>query len=119
MARGQRSAGVGELGMYARVLQEPGRSRFLHLRDGGAGTALEKSPGPTPVASMGVGSERERGARVEPPSEGNEARRGDEKSEPLNSTDEAGELIPEDPVEGSRRSVYGASGGKDDTDIGP
>ena len=56
---------------------------------------------------------------MEPPSEGNEARRGDEKSEPLNSTDEAGELIPEDPVEGSRRSVYGASRGKDDTDIGP
>ena len=40
--------------MYARVLQEPGRSRSLHLRVGGAGTALEKSPGRTPVASMGV-----------------------------------------------------------------
>ena len=57
MARGQRSAGVAERGMYARVLQEPGRSRFLHLRDGGVGTALEKSPGPMPVAPMGIGSE--------------------------------------------------------------
>jgi len=44
---------------------------------------------------------------VEPLSEGNEARRGGEKSEPLNSTDEAGELTPGDPVEGSRRLVYG------------
>ena len=105
--------------MYARVLQEPGRSRFLHLRDGGGGTALEKSPGPRPVASMGYRERKQRGARVEPPSEGNEARRGDEKSEPLSSTDEAGELSPEDPVEGRRRSVYGASRGKDDTDIGP
>ncbi len=52
-------------------------------------------------------------------SEGNEARRGGEKSEPLSSTGEAGELTPEDPVEGRQRSVYGTSGGKDDTDIGP
>ena len=52
-------------------------------------------------------------------SEGNEAKRGDEKSQPLNSTDEAGELTPGDPAEGRRRSVYGTSGGKDDVDIEP
>ena len=44
---------------------------------------------------------------------------GGEKSELLNSTDEAGELIPEDPVEGSRRSVYGTYGGKDGEDFEP
>ena len=104
--------------MYARVLQEPGRSRSLHLREGGAGTALEKSPGPACVASTRAGSEA-RGARVEPLCEGNEAQRGGEKSEPLSSTGEAGELTPEDPVEGRQRSVYETSGGKDDTDIGP
>ncbi len=52
-------------------------------------------------------------------SEGNEAKRGDEKSQPLNSTDEAGELTPGDPAEGRRRSVYGTSGGKDVADIEP
>jgi hypothetical protein len=44
---------------------------------------------------------------VELLSEGNETRRGGEKSEPLNSTDEAGELTPGDPAEGRRRLVYG------------
>ncbi len=42
-------------------------------------------------------------------SEGNEVKRGGEMSEPLNGTEEAGELTPGDPVEGKRRSVYGTS----------
>ncbi len=56
---------------------------------------------------------------MEPLREGNETRRGGEKSEPLNSTDEVGELSPGDPTMGSRRSVYGISGGKGDADIEP
>ena len=52
-------------------------------------------------------------------SEGNEAKRGDEKSQPLNSTDEAGELTPGDPAKRRWRSAYGTSGGKDDVDIEP
>ena len=56
---------------------------------------------------------------MEPPSEGNEATRGAETSEPRHSTREAGEPTPGDPVEGRRRSVYGTSGGTDATDIEP
>ena len=56
---------------------------------------------------------------MEPLSEGNEAKRGGETSEPLSSTDEAGELTREDPVEGRRRSVNGTSGGTDDTELEP
>ena len=56
---------------------------------------------------------------MESSSEGNEARRGDETSEPLHSTAEAGEPAPRDPVEGRRRSVYGTSGGTDATDFEP
>ena len=67
---------------------------------------------------MLAGSEG-RGVRMEPPSEGNEVRRGGETSEPLHSTGEAGEPAPRDPVEGRRRSVYGTSGGTDATDIEP
>ena len=52
-------------------------------------------------------------------SEGNEARRGGETSEPLHSTGEAGEPAPRDPVEGRRRSDYGTSGGTDATDLEP
>jgi hypothetical protein len=39
------------------------------------------------------------------------------ESEHLHSTVEAGELAPEDPVEGRRMSVYGTAGGKDDGKI--
>ncbi len=56
---------------------------------------------------------------MEPPSEGNEATRGGETSEPLHSTGEVGEPTPGDPVEGRRRSDYGTSGGTDATDIEP
>lgn len=45
-----------------------------------------------------------RDAGVEPLSEGNEARRGGEMSEPLSSTGEVGELTPGDPTEGRQRS---------------
>ncbi len=56
---------------------------------------------------------------MEPPSEGNEATRGGETSEPLQSTDEVGEPTPGDPMEGRQRSDYGPSGGTDATDIEP
>jgi len=42
-----------------------------------------------------------------------------EKSELLDSTVEAGERDPSDPVEGREESGYGAVGGKDVRDIGP
>ena len=83
------------------------------------GHRVRKEPRPDTRGVHGCRERKQRGARVEPRREGNEAQRGGEKSEPLSSTDEAGELSPEDPVEGRRRSVYGASRGKDDTDIGP
>ena len=58
------------------------------------------------------------GVRMEPSSEGHEARGGgDETSEPLHRTAEAGEPAPRDPVEGRRRSVYGTSGGIDATGL--
>jgi hypothetical protein len=82
------------------------------------GAALKKVQARRTVRPRTTGSEG-RGARVEPRSEGNEATRGGETSEPLSSTEEAGELSPGDPVEGRRRPVYGTSGGKDDTDIEP
>lgn len=90
---------------------------MLSTRDCGEGPAVSKVQGR-------LGKRREqttakRRCRVEPRSEGNEAERGVEKSEPLNSTEEAGELTPGDPVEGSRRSVQRTSGGKDGTDQGP
>ncbi len=70
LAWGRWSAGVEERGMQARVAQEPGRSRFLHLsrRCGRRGIS-----GPGPGGCSIPGSET--GQRVVAPSEGNEARR--------------------------------------------
>jgi hypothetical protein len=102
-ARGERSAGVEESGMPARVAQEPGRSRALHSKEAEKGRRQRNGPGPVNVASTRTGSELNRRG-VEPRSEGNEAKRGAEKSEPLSSTGEVGEPTPGDPMEGRQRS---------------
>jgi hypothetical protein len=106
-ARSERSGGVEERGMYARVLQEPGRSRALHSKKScGSGAARKKWSRPS-EGGVHARWERTERRRVELLSEGNEARRGGENSEPLNSTEEVGELAPGDPMEGRRRLVYG------------
>ena len=102
MARVVRPGGVEERGMYERVTQEPGRARPLHTQGRGEGTAITTVQGrPVQRPEQAAAKRGRRG--VEPPSEGNEARRGGEQSEPLNSTGEAGEPTPGDPAEERRR----------------
>ena len=104
--------------MYARVVQEPGRSRLLHHRRCGAGAAQEM------VRVLGEcvrpwGSEGGRKrwyCRAKGTKRGG---RGGEKSESADSTGEAGEPAPRDPVEGSGRPGGGTCGGTDGGDIGP
>ena len=72
VAWGRGSAGVAERGMYARVVQEPGRSRLLHREGGGAGAANEVVQALGEIVRL-RGSEE--GEAVVAPSEGDEARR--------------------------------------------
>ena len=81
------------------VSREPGRPRCLHRKDRrGAGTG---SPSPRPWTSHLPPTERTAGARMVPPGEGNEARGDGRRGVGVSqSTAEAGELSPRDPVEG-------------------
>jgi hypothetical protein len=69
--------GVAEQGMYARIAQEPGRSRRLCEKALSAGEATKS------------------------------VERGVEKSEHLHRTSESGEPCPRDPEEGERVPSYG------------
>ena len=87
----RRSAGVEERGMYARVVQEPGRSRVLHREQRGAGAAI-KAVQAHGHGALPVGAKRAR--PVVPPSEGNEVKRdGRREVRVSHCTDEAGEPI--------------------------
>lgn len=106
MARCNRSAGVEEQGIQARVQQEPGSSRDLLDDNRRERAALNKWPWPTVVASM-TGSERSKRRESRYGAVTVTERRGTdhEKSELVSSTDETGEPDRRDPVEGRRRRI--------------
>src|SRR5437870_2038382 len=113
-----RSAGVEEQGMFAQGLPwnlgDPAvstsasrRQRIeapAKFRRGAGQQQLPAASRRAEVRGTARANERERGGR------------GGGKSERLDSTDEAGEPIPRDPVEGSEASDYGTAGGKHERD---
>ena len=114
-----RSAGVEELGMYARVLQEPGRPRGLPKQtERQRGRRNRNGPGRQSLHRMTARSEQEVlmgyvGVKKKMPTD------GCEESELASSTVEAGELDRWDPGEERRQWSERASGGDDVRDLEP
>jgi hypothetical protein len=114
-----RSAGVGELGMHARVLQEPGRPRGTpRTYVTPQGRRVRSGPGCRLLRLMTVRSEQEAltgygGMKKKMPLDGRE------ESELASSTVEAGEPDRWDPGEGRRQWSERPSGVEDVRDIEP
>ncbi len=117
LASCERSTGVEERSMLARVPQEPGRSRSLPSRQR-CGHRLKKRSRPAQrhravLERIAIDDGYAEVKATKP------KRMGYEKSETADSTDEGGEPTRRDPLEGSGSRRKQACGGKDGEDIEP
>jgi hypothetical protein len=97
-------AGVREQGMYTRVTQEPGRAHSFFAQQA-ARAPRNKRSGIGHSKVPGGWTQRRQSAKYRQAKATKCGGMADEQSESADSTDERGELTPEDPREGSGRPV--------------